>query len=144
MVRQCLWTEDTDGPIVHPSHDKWAWRPKVDLHRQTDRQTDRRETLRTRRTTCATLFIINLTWIDRDANRGLRGYKLATNGLSYGMDFGEMINSCQILVGNPERKRPVRRPWCRWKDIKSELWEIHSVKMWAGFNWLNLAFSSGF
>jgi hypothetical protein len=34
---------------------------------------------------------------------------------------GEM-NRCRILVGNPERKRPLRRPRYKWEDnIKMDL-----------------------
>jgi hypothetical protein len=45
------------------------------------------ENRRTRRKTCpsATLSIINLTWIDPDANPGLRGERPATNLLSHGV-----------------------------------------------------------
>jgi hypothetical protein len=28
----------------------------------------------------------------------------------------ENRNECGILVGKPERKRPLRRPRCRWED----------------------------
>jgi hypothetical protein len=36
-----------------------------------------------------------------------------------------MRNAYRILVGNPERKRPLRRPRCRWEDnIKVYIREI--------------------
>jgi hypothetical protein len=39
--------------------------------------------------------------------------------------MGVMRNTCKILVGKPERKRPLGRPRRRWKDdIKTDLWEI--------------------
>jgi hypothetical protein len=39
-------------------------------------------------------------------------------------------------VGNPEGKRPLGRPKCRWVDnIKMDLREIG----WAGGDWINLA-----
>jgi hypothetical protein len=39
--------------------------------------------------------------------------------------IGEMRNAYTILVGNPEGKRPLRRPGCRWKDnIRIDLMEI--------------------
>jgi hypothetical protein len=45
-------------------------------------------------------------------------------------------NACSIMVGNPERKRPVERPGCRWKDnIKMVLGEI----AWGGMDWIDLA-----
>jgi hypothetical protein len=28
-VRLCLWTTATNGPIVHPPGDIWAWRNRV-------------------------------------------------------------------------------------------------------------------
>jgi hypothetical protein len=39
--------------------------------------------------------------------------------------MGEMRNAYKILVGKPARKRPLRRPRCRWEDnIKIDLREI--------------------
>jgi hypothetical protein len=39
--------------------------------------------------------------------------------------MGEKRNSCRILVGNPEGKRPLRRPRRRWVDnIERDLREI--------------------
>jgi hypothetical protein len=41
-----------------------------------------------------------------------------------------------MLVGKPERKRPVGRPVCRWVDnIKIDLGEIGRV----GMDWIDLA-----
>jgi hypothetical protein len=48
---------------------------------------------------------------------------------------GEKRNAYRILVGNPERKRPVGRPRRRWVDnIKIDLREIG----WDGMNWIDL------
>jgi hypothetical protein len=34
-------------------------------------------------------------------------------------------NTCRVLVGKPERKRPLRRPLCRWVyNIKMDLRKI--------------------
>jgi hypothetical protein len=33
-VRLCLWTAATNGPIVHPPGDIWAWRTMVEWHWQ--------------------------------------------------------------------------------------------------------------
>jgi hypothetical protein len=45
-------------------------------------------------------------------------------------------NPCRILVGKPERKRPLRRPRLRWVDnIKIDLREIG----WDGMDWIDLA-----
>jgi hypothetical protein len=42
----------------------------------------------------------------------------------------------RILVGNPEGKRSLGRPRCRWVDnIKMNLREIG----WDGMDWINLA-----
>jgi hypothetical protein len=39
--------------------------------------------------------------------------------------MGEKRNAYRILVGNPEGKRPLGRPRCRWVDnIKIDLKEV--------------------
>jgi hypothetical protein len=47
---------------------------------------------------------------------------------------GEKRNVYRLLVGNPEGKRPLGRPRCRWIDnIKTDLSEIGlSVVGWIG------------
>jgi hypothetical protein len=48
----------------------------------------------------------------------------------------EKRNAYRILVGKPERKRPLRRPRSRWVDIiKTNLEEIE----WDGMDWVDLA-----
>jgi hypothetical protein len=48
----------------------------------------------------------------------------------------EKRNACRILVGNPERKRPLGRRRRRWVDnIKIDLREIG----WDGMDWIDLA-----
>jgi hypothetical protein len=50
--------------------------------------------------------------------------------------MGEKMNACRILVGKPERKRPLGRPRCKWEeDIKMDLREIR----WAGIDWICMA-----
>jgi hypothetical protein len=50
--------------------------------------------------------------------------------------MGEKRNTYRILVGNPEGKRPLGRPRCRWVDnIKMNLREIG----WDGIDWIDLA-----
>jgi hypothetical protein len=45
-------------------------------------------------------------------------------------------NAYRILVGKPERKRPLGTPRCRWVDnIKMDHREIG----WDGKDWINLA-----
>jgi hypothetical protein len=48
----------------------------------------------------------------------------------------EQKNTCRILVGNPEGKRPLGRPKHRWvENIKMDLREIG----WSGMDWIDLA-----
>jgi hypothetical protein len=50
--------------------------------------------------------------------------------------MGEKRNAYRILVGNPEGRRPLRRPRRRWVDkIKMDLTEIE----WDGVDWVDLA-----
>jgi hypothetical protein len=49
---------------------------------------------------------------------------------------GDNSNAYRILVGKPERKRPIGRPRCRWEDnIKTNL----RVIGWGGMDWIDLA-----
>jgi hypothetical protein len=49
---------------------------------------------------------------------------------------GEKRNACRILVGKPERKRPLGKPRCRWVDnIKMDIREIG----WDDMDWIDLA-----
>jgi hypothetical protein len=41
-------------------------------------------------------------------------------------------NACRILVGNPEGKRPLGRPRCRWVDNLRDIG-------WDGTDWIDLA-----
>jgi hypothetical protein len=48
----------------------------------------------------------------------------------------EKRNSYWILVGKPERKKPLGRPRCRWMDsIKMNL----RGTVWDGMDWIDLA-----
>jgi hypothetical protein len=50
--------------------------------------------------------------------------------------MGANRNAYRILVGNPEGKRPLRRPRRRWVDnINMDLREIG----WDGMDWIDLA-----
>jgi hypothetical protein len=50
--------------------------------------------------------------------------------------MGEKRNAYRILVGNPEGKKPLRRPRRRWVDnIKMDLREIG----WNSVDWIHLA-----
>jgi hypothetical protein len=48
------------------------------------------------------------------------------------MGMGEMRNEYKILVGKPERKRPLRRSRHRWEgNIKMDLMEV-GLGVWIG------------
>jgi hypothetical protein len=50
--------------------------------------------------------------------------------------MGERRNAYRILVGKPERRRPLGRPRCRWVDnIKMDLRDIG----WDDVDWVDLA-----
>jgi hypothetical protein len=52
--------------------------------------------------------------------------------------MGELRNTYRILVGKPERKRPLGRPRRRWVDkIKIDLIEIE----WDGMDLIDLAWN---
>jgi hypothetical protein len=49
---------------------------------------------------------------------------------------GEGIGVYRVLVGKPEGKRPLGRPWLRWEDnIKMDLQEVGC----GGVDWIDLA-----
>jgi hypothetical protein len=50
--------------------------------------------------------------------------------------MGEKWNAYRLLVGNPEGKRPLRRPRRRWVDnIRTEPVEVG----WGDVDWIGLA-----
>jgi hypothetical protein len=50
--------------------------------------------------------------------------------------MGENQNAYRILVGKPEGKRPLGKPWRRWEDnIRMDLRGIG----WGGIDWIDLA-----
>jgi hypothetical protein len=50
--------------------------------------------------------------------------------------MGEGRGVYRVLVGRPEDKRPLGRPWCKWEDnIKMDLRETG----FDGANWIELA-----
>jgi hypothetical protein len=53
----------------------------------------------------------------------------------------EMRNEYKILVGNPEWKRPLGRPWHRWR--KTLEWIFKEVGR-EGVDWNHLGFVAGF
>jgi len=50
--------------------------------------------------------------------------------------YGERRGVYRVLVGNPEGKRPVGRPWRRWEgNFKMDLQEVGCK----GIDWIDLA-----
>jgi hypothetical protein len=52
---------------------------------------------------------------------------------------------CGVLVGKPERKRPLGRPRRKWKDnrpIKADLQQM-GCGVWTGLSWLGIEKGSG-
>jgi hypothetical protein len=64
-------------------------------------------------------------------------YKLMMNsrklrGAGHATRMGEKRNAYSILVGKPERKRPLRRPRRGWVENLREI-------RWGGMDWIDLA-----
>jgi hypothetical protein len=49
---------------------------------------------------------------------------------------GEKLNTCRILVGNPERKRSLGRPRLRWMD--NDKVDLRGIGC-GGMGWIGLA-----
>jgi hypothetical protein len=50
--------------------------------------------------------------------------------------IGERTGACRVLVGKPERRRPLEGPRIRWEDnIKMDLRKVG----WGGIDWIDLA-----
>jgi hypothetical protein len=52
--------------------------------------------------------------------------------------MGERRGVYRVLVGKPEKRRPLWRPRRRWEDnIKMDLWEV-GCGLWTGWSWLRI------
>jgi hypothetical protein len=50
--------------------------------------------------------------------------------------MGERRGAWRVLVGTPERKRPIERPGCRWENnVKMDFQEMG----WDSLHWIDLA-----
>jgi hypothetical protein len=54
--------------------------------------------------------------------------------------MGEMRNNYSILVGKPERKTPLGRHRCRWKE--NNRMDLREVE-WRSLEWMRLAQDRG-
>jgi hypothetical protein len=58
--------------------------------------------------------------------------------------MGEGRNLYRVLVGKPDRKRPLGRARHRWQDgIKTDLRETGWACVWSGFTWLRIGIVGG-
>jgi hypothetical protein len=55
---------------------------------------------------------------------------------------GEMTNAHKILIGKPERKRPLGRPRHRWEDVRMILGK-QGGKVWTGCMWFRIQTTGG-
>jgi len=61
----------------------------------------------------------------------------------YVVHMGQKKSIYRVLVGKPERKRPLGRPRRRWEDsIKMDLQEV-DVGAWTGSSWLRIGTRGG-
>jgi hypothetical protein len=57
--------------------------------------------------------------------------------------LGEERKLYKVLVGKPDRKRPLARPTRMWEDgIRMDLREI-GLGVWIGFDWLRIETGGG-
>jgi hypothetical protein len=57
--------------------------------------------------------------------------------------IGEGRGVYRVLVGKPERQRPLGRSRCRWEaNIKMDLQEV-GCGVWTGFTWLRIETGGG-
>jgi len=57
--------------------------------------------------------------------------------------MGEKRGAYRVLVGKPEGKRHLGRPWLRWEDsIKMDLQEVRWGS-WTGLIWVRIGTGSG-
>jgi hypothetical protein len=53
------------------------------------------------------------------------------------------VYTYRVMVGNPERKRPLGRMKIRWEDgIRMDLGKIR-WEVWSGFSWLRIGTGGG-
>jgi hypothetical protein len=58
--------------------------------------------------------------------------------------IGEGRDVYRVLVGKPEGKRPLGRPWRRWEDnIKTGIFRKWDVGVWTELGWLRIEICGG-
>ena len=73
----------------------------------------------------------------------VRGDELRMRWAGHVARMWEWRGVYRVLVGEPEGKRPLRRPRRRWEDnIKMDLQEV-GCEVWTGSSWLRIGTAGG-
>jgi hypothetical protein len=54
-----------------------------------------------------------------------------------------MRGVCRVLVGKPERRRPLGRLRCRWEDNIKKKIRKRDRRLWTGSSWLRIEAGGG-
>jgi hypothetical protein len=57
--------------------------------------------------------------------------------------MGEKRKVYRVLVGKPEGKIPLGRPWRRWDDVIAMNLMETGLRVWSGFSWLRIGTGGG-
>ena len=57
--------------------------------------------------------------------------------------YGERRGAYRVLVGRPEVKRPIGRPWPVWRTIVKWVFKKWDVETWTGLIWLRVGTVGG-
>jgi hypothetical protein len=57
--------------------------------------------------------------------------------------MGERRGLYRVLVGKPEVKRPLGRPWRRWEDNVNMYTQEEEMGAWTGSSWLRIGEGGG-
>jgi DNA transposition AAA+ family ATPase len=57
--------------------------------------------------------------------------------------MGERTGVYRVLVGTPERKRPLGKPRRRWEDNIKWIFRKWDVRVWTGSSWLRIRTGGG-
>jgi hypothetical protein len=92
---------------------------------------------------CNLLLLIPPVYSSPDIIRQIKSRRMRWAG--HAARMGEGRNVYRVLVGRPERERPLGRPRRRWEDgIKMDLREIGwGEYVWSGFTWFRIGIVGG-